>query len=293
MYLKGKSLTIHIMKALKPIYLILLFITSIAINAQDYPFKVTVKGTGQPVLLFPGFTCTGAVWENTVAELSKKYECHVFTFAGFGEVKPIVKPWFPKIKNSVEAYVKDNNLRNTIVIGHSLGGTLGLWLATEEEHFYSKIIVVDALPATGALMIPDFNSETLLYDSPWNKQMLAMDDASFDAMATQMSAGMSLNKEKQQQIKEWMVEADRETYVYGYTDLLKLDLREEISKINIPVSILAAAQPYGLEMAKSTYSKQYKNLKDYEIEFAADAAHFIMYDSPEWFQEKLMHTMAK
>ncbi len=109
----------------------------------------------------------------------------------------------------------------------------------------------------------------------------------FDAMATQMATGMSLNQEKQQQLKDWMVQADRKTYVYGYTDLLKLDLREDLVKISIPVSILAAAQPYGLEMAEHTYAEQYKYLKDYDINFAADAAHFIMYDSPQWFQEKL------
>ena len=37
-------------------------------NSQDYPFKVEVKGKGEPVLLFPGFTCTGEVWEETVKE---------------------------------------------------------------------------------------------------------------------------------------------------------------------------------------------------------------------------------
>ncbi len=164
------------MKTLKTIHLILLCITSLVITAQDYPFTVNVKGVGQPILLFPGFACTDGVWEETVAELSKNYECHVFTFAGFGDVVPIEKPWLPKIKKGVEAYVKDQNLKNTIVIGHSLGGALGLWLATEEEHPFSQLIVVDALPSTGALMIPNFKSEDMVYESPWNKQMLAMDD---------------------------------------------------------------------------------------------------------------------
>ena len=281
------------MKTLKIIHVILLLITSLVITAQDYPFTVTVEGVGQPVLLFPGFTCTDAVWEETVAELSKNYECHVFTFAGFGNVAPVEKPWLPKIKKGVEAYVKDQNLKNTIVIGHSLGGALGLWLATEEEHPFSRIIVVDALPSTGALMIPNFKSEAMVYESPWNKQMLDMDDVAFGAMATQMATGMSLNKDKQHQIMEWMVQADRETYVYGYTDLLKLDLREDIRKINIPVSILAAAQPYGLEMAQRTYTEQYKNLKNYDIVFASDAAHFIMYDSPKWFQDKLKTSLTQ
>lgn len=281
------------MKTLKTIHVILLFITSLGITAQDYPFTVTIKGVGQPILLFPGFTCTDAVWEETVAELSKSYECHVFTFAGFGNVAPIQKPWLPKIKKGVKAYVKDQNLKNTIVIGHSLGGALGLWLATEEGHPFSKIIVVDALPSTGALMMPNFKSEAIVYESPWNKQMLVMDTIAFDAMATQMATGMTLNEEKQHQIKEWMVQADRETFVYGYTDLLKLDLREDICKINIPISILAAAQPYGLEMAQRTYTEQYKNLKNYDIVFAADAAHFIMYDSPKWFQDKLNTSLAQ
>jgi len=280
------------MKTLKTTFLILLLSINLAASAQDYPFAVTVKGAGQPILLFPGFACTAAVWEETVAELSKNYECHVFTFAGFGDVAPIGKPWLPKIKKGVEAYVKDQNLKEAIVVGHSLGGALALWLATEEEHPLSQLIIVDALPSTGALMIPNFKSESLAYESPWNKQMLEMDAAAFDAMVTQMANGMTVKKDKQQQIKDWMVHADRETYVYGYTDLLKLDLREDIRKINIPVSILAAAQPYGLEMAKATYTEQYKNLKDYEIEFASDAAHFIMYDSPQWFLEKLIKSIA-
>lgn len=281
------------MKILKTIHVILLLVISHFNTAQDYPFTVDVKGTGQPILLFPGFTCTAAVWDETVSELSKDYECHVFTFAGFGDVAPIDKPWLPKIKKGVEAYVKDQNLKNIIVIGHSLGGALGLWLATEEEHPFSQLIVVDALPSTGALMMPNFKSKAITYESPWNKQMLEMDAVAFDAMATQMASGMSLNQEKQHQIKEWMIEADRETYVYGYTDLLKLDLREDIGKISIPVSILAAAQPYGLEMAQRTYAEQYKNLQGYDIDFAADAAHFIMYDSPQWFQEKLNNSLGQ
>ena len=106
-----------------------------------------------------------------------------------------------------------------------------------------------------------------------------------------MALGMTLNIEKRKQLKEWILLADRETYVYGYTDLLKLDLREDISKIKIPVTILAATYPYGMDMAKSTYEGQYKKLGRYEIEYAEGSAHFIMYDKPEWFLDQIMkHT---
>ncbi|AZQ59655.1 alpha/beta hydrolase [Maribacter sp. MJ134] len=279
------------MKTIRRILTLSILLITLCGTAQQYPFEVEVKGKGQPILLFPGFTCTGEVWEATVAALSKDYECHVFTFAGFGEVPVVEKPWFPKIKEGVESYIKNQNLKNVVVLGHSLGGTLGLWLATENDHALSKLIIIDALPATGALMIPNYDSEALAYESPWNKQMLSMEAKAFEAMAEQMASGMTLNKEKQVLVKNWMLKADRETYVYGYTDLLKLDLRADIVKINIPVTILAATEPYGLEMAKSTYAKQYANLEDYDLEFAEGTAHFVMYDNPSWFQEKLFHSL--
>jgi pimeloyl-ACP methyl ester carboxylesterase len=275
------------MKTFKNIAILFFFISVFGVSAQTEAFEVIVKGEGQPVLFFPGFTCTSEVWEDSVEELSKNYECHVFTFAGFGEVAPIEKPWLPKIKEAIIDYVKEQELENPIVVGHSLGGALGLWLATDENHPYSKVIVVDALPSTGALMMPNFNSEDIVYESPWNKQMLAMDEPSFEKMARQMATGMTLNTQKQQQITDWIIQADRETYVYGYTDLLRLDLREDIAKINIPVTVLGATHSYGKEMAKTTYENQYKKLENYNLEFADGSAHFIMYDKPEWLLEKL------
>lgn len=276
------------MKTIQKTLIISILFLATSLKAQYAEFKVEVVGKGTPVLLFPGFTCTGEVWDDLVAEISKTNECHVFTFAGFGDVAAIEKPWLPKIKEAVNAYVEKQALKNPIIIGHSLGGTLGLWLATDESHSYSKLIVVDALPSTGALMMPNFNSENIAYESSWNSQMLAMDEVSFEKMASQMASGMSLNTEKHKQLTDWIIKADRETYVYGYTDLLKLDLREDIAKIAIPVKVLGATHPYGLEMAKATYESQYKNLKGYEIKFAEGSAHFIMYDKPEWFLEKIV-----
>lgn len=270
------------MKSIKLIILFTFCVLSFTLKAQNKAFDVKVVGKGEPLLLFPGFTCTGAVWDDLVIELSKSKACHIFTFAGFGEVPAIDKPWLPKIKEEVLLYINQNKLENATIIGHSLGGTLGLWLASEKNAAFKKIIVVDALPSTGALMMPNFNSDIIVYDNPYNQSLLNMDETSFSAMATQMAKGMSLNKEKHNQIKEWIVMADRQTYVYGFTDLLKLDLRETIAEINVPVILLAATQPYGEDVVKNTYKEQYKYLNNYTISFAKESAHFIMYDQPNW-----------
>lgn len=274
------------MKTIKNLLLTLLILFSLSIAAQDKPFDVQVTGEGDPILLFPGFACTGDVWNETVKELAKTYECHVFTFAGFGDVPAIEKPWLPKIKDGIIEYISEKNLNNPTLIGHSLGGALALWMAADGNS-YKELIIVDALPSTGALMMPDFKSEDMVYDSPYNKQLVAMGDADFEAMVQQMANSMAKEKSNQESIKKWMVQADRETYVYGYTDLLKLDLREDLAKISSPVTILAATEPYGIDMAKSTYDVQYKALAEYSIEFANGSSHFIMYDQPQWFIENL------
>ena len=270
------------MKTLKHIMLFLLLVLSTTLEAQHTTFEVEVKGNGEPILLFPGFTCTGEVWKDVVAELSKTKECHIFTFAGFGDVPAIEKPWLAKIKEGVKTYIAENKLEQATIIGHSLGGTLGLWLATDKNAAFNKIIVVDALPSTGALMVPNFDSETIVYDNPYNHRLLDMETKSFEAMATQMATGMSLNNEKHTIIKKWILKADRETYVYGYTDLLKLDLRASMATISVPVTVLAATEPYGEDAVKKTYKEQYKSLDVYTIKYAKDSAHFIMFDQPEW-----------
>ena len=263
------------------------FTLSMFAKSENQSIYVEVKGKGQPIILIPGFTVPGEIWNPLVKKLEKNYECHIVTLAGFGRKEPIEFPWLPKVNESLKNYILKNDIQNATIIGHSLGGTIATWLATQKSLELSKIILVDALPAFGALIMPDFNPENLAYESPYNNQQLAMNDAAFEQTATAMSKGMSLKESEQEKIKNWILESDRKTYVYGYTDYLKLDLREDLKNISIPVTIIAASHPYGKEMVTQTYSNQYENLKDYDFIIAEDSAHFIMLDKPEWFLEQI------
>jgi len=256
-----------------------------SVQAQE-AFQVKVVGKGDSVLLFPGFACTGEIFEETVKALSINNECHVFTFAGFGAVPAIEMPWLPKIKDQVVAYVKAKNLNKPIIIGHSLGGTLGLWLAATDQSLFKKVIAVDALPCNGAVMMPNYDASTIVYESPYSKQMLQLDTASFRKQAQQQVGFMMLNKDKQAKVVDMMLQADRKTYVYGYIDLLKLDLRNDIAGINIPVVVLAATNP-SKAMVEKTYNEQYAKLGNKVIHYADKAAHFVMYDQPEWYINKV------
>jgi len=272
------------------LFLVLVLILLFSLGHAQSAFKVEVMGKGDPILFFPGFACTGDVWKDVTNELAKHYECHVFTFAGFGGVAAIGKPWLPKIKDAVVQYVHDRKLQQAIIIGHSLGGTLGLWLAATEPTLFKKIIVVDALPCMGALMIPNYKADDIVYDNPYSKKLLEMDSAGFRTMAAQQSAVMMLNKERQAQVVDWIMMTDRSTYVYGYVDLLKLDLREDLARIKIPVIVLAATHP-DKAMIEKTYNEQYAKLGNKVFHYAENSAHFIMYDQPKWFLSKITESV--
>lgn len=269
------------------IHLALIFALALQTQAQEQAIHVTVTGEGKPVMLIPGFTVPGDSWQATVDQLQHNYQCHVVTLAGFGGTQPISFPWLPQVNEALENYIEKNKLTDVTLIGHSLGGTLATWLASREGNRISRLVLVDALPAAGALMIPNFDPDNLAYDSPYNNQQLSMENTQFEQLASGMSQGMSLNAEAQAKIKAWILEADRKTYVYGYTDYLKLDMREDLKKITAPVTILAADQPYGKAMVEQTYQGQYTNLANYDLIIAENSAHFVMLDQPQWFAAQL------
>jgi pimeloyl-ACP methyl ester carboxylesterase len=143
----------------------------------------------------------------------------------------------------------------------------------------------------GALMFPNYKAENFAYESHYNTQILAMSDKEFEQMANGFANGMTLKPEKRDILAQWIKTADRKTYVYGYTDLLQLDLREKLSEIKIPVTVIAATQPHGEATVKENISKQFENLGSYDLILAKNAAHFIMFDQPVWFNQQLEHIL--
>ena len=260
--------------------------------AQDLPIKIEVKGEGSDVLFLPGFGCPGEVWNILVDELSKSHTCHVVSYAGFNKLPPIEGPWLQNVKDEIEKYITNQEISPTI-IGHSLGGTLALWLATENKVSIDQVISVDGLASVGALMIPNFNSGMISHENPMNELMMKMPEKEFNQMIDQMSSVMVLDQTHQGKISSWIKKADRKTYVYGYTDLLKVDLRNSLQKIKVPVNVIAAVHPNGKETVSKNMAEQFKQLNDYSINYAESSAHFIMYDEPEWLENIVKNILSE
>ncbi|MEN8816240.1 MAG: alpha/beta hydrolase [Nonlabens sp.] len=281
------------MKTTLQFRLFLFLLVQLQVHAQDKSISTSVIGNGDPVLFLPGFASDATVWDSTIEKFSVTNQCHTVDYAGFGKVAPIEFPWLPTILEDLKTYIKNLDNSNLIIVGHSMGGTIATWLAAQPDLKIKQIVAVDALPCTGALMMPNFSPDNLAYESPYNNQLLVMDNAGFEQMAEGMASGMATSPEHQQLIKRAILNSDRKTYVYGYTDYLKMDVRPLLSNIKIPVTIMGAGQPYGKDMATQTYNNQYANLKAYDLIINENSKHFMMMDVSEWFHEQLSLILAK
>jgi pimeloyl-ACP methyl ester carboxylesterase len=267
------------------VVLMLLFVININFG-QEKAIKTEIIGEGNPILFLPGFITPGSVWKETVQNLTTENECHLFSYAGFNGIDPIEMPWYENVKNAIFSYIEKKNLKNIRLIGHSMGGNLAVDIAARFPKRVEKMILIDALACMREVMMPGVSASNLQYESPYNKNLLKMNADQFRGMASNMAGFMTLKKEKVAVLTKWIVEADRKTYVHGYTDLLKLDLREKLSVIKTKTQIIGASFP-NVAIAKANFVKQYANLSNKTIEMASNSKHFIMFDQPTWFYTKV------
>ena len=276
--------------------LLLCSFTSIAKDKKYDAFRVKVSGKGQPVLLIPGATCSGDEWNETVAHLSGSYECHVFTLAGYAGAPPLSKgPYLETIKNQVEQYMEDKKLNNVILIGHSIGGMLSLWIAADGNPHLQKAVIVDAMPFFAAAK--DSNAVDTFDES----KAIAMFDklckmsenqVKFQQMMT--ARFMCNDSTRWDAITSWGLQSDKKTMAYTMTEMNSKDLRKTISKIKIPVLVLAAYSKvpqypqYTRESVIEMYTDQYKACDKCTVHVATDKTkHFVMYDAPEWYYKEM------
>jgi pimeloyl-ACP methyl ester carboxylesterase len=263
-----------------------------AVSAQNNAIRVSKSGNGTPILFLPGFTTPGSVWKETVSSLKGNYQSHLISYAGFNGIAPIKMPWYETIKKETIDYIKKENLRDVVIIGHSMGGTLAVDIAAEIPSQVNKLILVDALPCMRDLMMPNVPASQITYESPYNQQMLKQSEEAFAKNANMMAQFMTMKKEKIDTLVKWSIAADRETFVYGYTDLLKIDLRDALENVTAKTLIVGASFPDKTQVT-ATFEKQYSKLENRSLAIAPESKHFVMFDQPAWFYEQVNSFLAK
>jgi N-formylmaleamate deformylase len=255
------------------------------------PFKVEVTGSGPPIILIPGLTSAGAVWEPVVAHLKGRYECHVLTLAGFAGQPPIEGPFLDTMRDGIAAYIKDKKLNKPVLVGHSLGGYLVFAVGSAHPELVGPLVAVDGLPCAPAVIKPDLTAEELKRGEGIGKFITAAKREDFLKQQKDMFGMWVTDPKKLELLTKWSEASDQATVGRAMGELWSRDLRPEGAKIKAPVLLVGAAPDAwpgvtGEEMQKR-YKSQVAKVPDATVVFAAKAKHFIMFDEPDWLNKQI------
>lgn len=280
-------------RALLPL---LLGVAAVSAFASPYSFSVQEAGAGKPVILIPGMTCGGGVWDATVARLKSKYHCYVLTLPGFAGQPPITGPYLPHVRDDIIAFVKDNHLDHPAVIGHSLGGFMVFYLGCAEPKLFGPLISVDGLPFLGAMMNPTATAKS---NQPMAdmiaKSIGAATPAQFEQQTKQALATEITDPAQAATLLPICSKSDPGDVGQSFKEMMTTDLRDDVAKIQSPVLLLGAGQwmPNDQETLHKTYAAQIAKCPNAKLVIDAKSRHFIMLDDPDFFYKTVEDFLAK
>lgn len=258
--------------------------------AQSNAFKVEVSGKGEPIILIPGFSCSGDVWKETVAHLNDRYECHVLTIAGFAGVAPIDAPILKTVRDEIINYVKLKKMVKPVIIGHSMGSFMGLWVSSTAPQLFGKLVCVDGMPFLSALANPDANADSLKKSPMYNaeaavKNFESLPDSGFIDNTAKALFWQVNDTARAREIATWQYRSNRRTLGLALIELATTDLRKDIAAITSPVLVLGSIYETK-EKSYELIGQQFTKLPGAVIH-VANSKHFIMYDQPAWFYNEV------
>ncbi len=259
-------------------------------------FHVRVDGPEQPsgdVILIPGLSSSPHVWDMLTEELKGRYRVHRIHVQGFAGAEPrdnAEGPVSAPVAEDIARYIREQGLEKPAVIGHSMGGTIGMMLAARHPDSVGKLMVVDMVPFMGAMFGRPGTNPTAESVAPMADQIYAAMSQGPEEAYRQQAAATVTSMIKTESARSGPLEdtanSDRQVSAAAYRELIVTDLRPELARITAPTEVLYVAFDFpGMtpEITDGIYRASFANLPGAELKRIDDSAHFIMLDQPAIF----------
>ncbi len=252
--------------------------------------SVEVVGKGPDLVFIPGLASSRDTWRVTAQRLRGQYRLHLIQVAGFaGEparanaVGDVLIP----TAEAIDAYIVDQKLAPATVIGHSMGGTIALYLAEHHPRDLKKVLIVDAAPFFAQVMMGP--AATLDEVRPIAEHIRTGPPQS-QADTKKMIAGMVTGEADQARVARWGRASDQSVIQRALADDLVLDLRPGLAGVTTPITVLYPDYaPLGVPAGATdrTYGAFFAAMPGKTLTRVDRSLHFIMFDQPAAFAAAL------
>ena len=249
--------------------------------------SIEVVGKGPDIVMIPGLSSSRETWRPTADRLRSAHRVHLVQIAGFAGEPPRANasgPVFDPVLAEIDAYCA--TLGRPVVMGHSLGGTLGLALAERHPEHVGSLLVVDSLPFYGVLAGgPNATVETVRpIAEGFGKQMKGRMP---EPMARNMAAQMVTAPADLDRVVSWMMTSDPQVTGAIMVEDMLADLRPGLAALKTPTTVLYETA------IKPMIETGYAGAKAVTLVEVPSAKHFIMYDQPARFEREVDAFLAR
>jgi pimeloyl-ACP methyl ester carboxylesterase len=250
---------------------------------------VTVRGKGPDVVLIPGLACSNAVWDATAKRLEGRYRLHIVQVAGFAGSPArgnasgkVVQPTIA----AIDLYLKTNHLHSPTIIGHSLGGLMGMMLAVQHPDDVGKLMIVDALPFFGVLSGAKDVTAAAPQAATLRDMIISESQDDYADGQKQFLRMLVKSPEGLKSAAAWGSASDKSVVARAMYEVMTTDFRPELHKIKAPTTMMYpwdSQSGFSRGDTDKLYRDNFAALPGVKMVCIEGAFHFIMLDQPEKF----------
>ncbi|MDO1450469.1 alpha/beta hydrolase [Rhodocytophaga aerolata] len=261
---------------------------------KNVRLHVTDLGEGQPIVLIHGWPLSDAMYEYQYQYLVQKgFRVIGITLRGFGKSdKPYGRYDFDVFSDDIKVVLDQLQIKDALLGGFSMGGAVVIHYITKYNAAHISKLALFAAAAPSWVQRPGFPYglpqegaasfvQLTRTDRP---QVMDNFDKAFAATENGLSKGMS----------EWLKNINMEASPYAASQSIQalagLDLRPQLSKINIPTAIFHGVKD---KLCDFVFAEQlHKGIKNSYIVKFENSGHALFIEEMEKFNTEL-ETFAK
>lgn len=256
---------------------------------------VVTRGSGRDIILIPGLSSSRDVWNTTADALDDNYRVHLVHVNGFAGAPvagngdgPVAAP----AAEEIARYISENQLQSPAVIGHSMGGTIGMMLAARHPGAVGKLMVVDMFPFMGGMFggptaTPE--SVTPIADQIRSGMRMAPQGVVSDQTRATINS-MVRTEAARPEIIEHARQSNVGVSANAFHELIVTDLRPELTNIRAPLTVLYVIPPQAPitpEQYDGFMRASYASVPAARLIKIDESYHFIMIDQFDRFMSEV------
>jgi pimeloyl-ACP methyl ester carboxylesterase len=261
--------------------------------------SVTTRGVAGPdVILVPGLAAHRDVWSAVADSLSGSCRLHIVQVSGFAGAAPGANaegPVSAPVAEEIARYITHIG-RPAAVVGHSMGGAIGMMVAARHPKLVSHLMVIDEPPSLGAMFGSGLPPDSLQHMADMLRLAIMSAPPGSVGPLDQMLASMTGIAAERPRLIQYAHDSYRATIANAFRELILTDLRPELGWITAQVSVLYAV-PESFRKSPDAYrqalQQAFAPVQHLELVRVDSSEHYIQIDRPGRVVAEIRALMAR